>query len=582
MTGRNVPAGFASIDAVIDAVCTRADCAAARQRGAQVVLSPCPLCRKPGDKFAISTETGLWNCPRCGERGNAWQLVERVGLAPIRSVVPRTRPREGAPPARRAAQAEVDQRWRTAVVDFESSEVVRAYVQGRGITLETARAWGLGSDGTKVCFPYRRSNGTVAFLKWRDVHDKKVMYRWPPNDERPAPVDDPLFCPSDLDPACAVILTEGEWDAMSLGQVGYANVASVANGAAGWKPEWSRLLAPCKAVYLAYDQDADGEKAVMERVRQLGREVVLRLTFGEHKDANDALRAGWGTAQFEQAYQQARRFRPEILISAVEVAQKLADQAIGGHRAAPILTGHREFDTTQRGLRTGEVTALTAHTGSGKTTFVLDLLLRLAERHVPVLLFSMEQGPSATTEQLMGMLRHQHVADASPDEVRAAADAVPEWIYLGTEPEVDRVEQVVEALRYGVKVYDVRVAAIDHLDYLIDPRERETQAQAASRAVKAIARAAAELDVNVLLICQPTTASGRDSHRLTIADMAETRLTRQLAHNAWVITSRKDARELTLQVAKARYGPARDGISLRYRFDGFRFDEIGVSVDTPS
>lgn len=392
-------------------------------------------------------------------------------------------------------------------------------------------------------------------------------------------LEDPLFSPAVLDPAFPAVLTEGEWDALTLAQMGFSNVASVANGAAGWKPEWSRLLAPCRKVYLAYDQDADGERAVQERLRQLGHEVVLRLTFGEHKDANDALKAGWTREDFDRAFAGARRFRPEIRLPAGDVALGIAQRVVGGTRPTPILTGHRDFDATQRGLRKGELTVVTAHSGSGKTTFVLDLLLRLSERGLPVLFFSMEQGPEATAEQLMGMLRHQHLADMSPEDVVAAAAAVPEGFYLGTEPEVDRVEQVIAALRFGVRVYDIRVVALDHLDYLIDPRNGESTAQAASRAMKTITRAAVELDVHVVLICQPTTESGRGGHKLRLADMAETRLTRQLAHNGWVITSKKDINELSVHIEKARYGPAKDGLSIRYRFDGFRFEETGVRAE---
>lgn len=568
------------MDAVIDAVVSRCGSSVLRERGSEVVFNPCPFGECRGDKFAINVETGLWNCPKCGEKGNSWQLVERLGCGPVRSAAPRVRP----PQKPRVPQGELD----AALVESESAlAAATEFLSRRKLTIDTASHFRIGvrmiGDAAHLALPYFRPGGAVAFFKYRSLVGKEFL-RLPSRDTMPLPECAPLFNGHRIDTTRPVLVTEGELDAMTLWQMGHDNVASLANGASSIDDSWVLVLATCPVVLAAYDQDEAGERGFAELERRLGKDRVARLRFGPHKDANDALMAGWTPEQFAAAVAEARPTHPDILKSAREIADDLVAKALSGSRPAPVMTGFPTFDQTQRGLRLGEFSILTAHTGEGKTTFLLDLALRLAQEFTPVTFFTLEQRPEDTTAQLMGMLESCAFEDMNQPLMERAARDIPPCFYVAGESLKDRLASVLAAIRYSVVVYGVKVVVIDHLDFLIQPSDGESRYSAASEAVLAIHSAARDHQVHVLLVCQPTTDSGRhrdkDDHRrpIRIEDVAETRQARQLAHNGFTWASNKDTRTGELTVAKARYGPAKEGISIKFSFDGFRFHESGSST----
>ena len=569
-----VPPNFASVPALIEqaAVAVKGKI---RNRGREAIISPCPISGCKGDKFAINVESGAWNCPKCGERGNGWKLAKILRLVPILPV-------NGSPgagryerPKPRITQGALDQRYATYEADLD---LALAFLESRGLTLETARHFRLSVRSGSVGLPYFRDNGNLAFVKWRGMADKS-MSRSPITEDMPLPVCTPLFHGYRLNLQKPVILTEGEWDAMALWQCGIANVASVTNGANGWSDEWSVALATCPQVVIAYDQDPDGEKGYAKVRDRFGRERVARLVFGDHKDANDALLAGWGPQEFGAAVGDARMEPPEILQYAKFYALEIAEDIRSGAGPEPILTGVGPFDETQRGIRPGEFSVLTAHSGEGKTTWALDLCLALAERGVPACFFTMEQQPRDTVEQIMGMCGKCAAIDMTPDQADKVAIEMPEALFIGAEPETDRVKAVLDAIRYAKIVHDVRFFVVDHLDFLIETAAHQGRYDAATHAVKSLHAAARDYHVHVLLICQPTTESGRSRtdkpRRMGIEHIAETRAARQLAHNGYVWQSSKEHNTGTLYVQKARFGPAKDNVTLRFHFDGFRFTEAG-------
>jgi len=308
---------------------------------------------------------------------------------------------------------------------------------------------------------------------------------------------------------------------------------------------------------------------------------VWRVTFHPHKDANDALRAGWTAENFRDRIEESRSDPPEILVHGRTHAQRRVEDLLSGRVPQPVKTGDAEFDFLEGGFRLGELSVLTGHSGEGKTTWATSLALRMAERGESVGIYSFEQGVDATTDQVLMMLLRSAVLDCPPDQVRAAAERFPPSIWLGAEPQEQRVSNVVAAMRYGRVVYGTKFVVVDHLDFLLETGPQTTRYEAATNAVRALHKAALESQVHVLLICQPTTDSGRSKtnrrRQLQIEDIAETRAARQLAHNGFVFEADRHTRRGSLYVAKARYGPARDDVTIHYEFDGFGYREVGHS-----
>lgn len=130
-------------------------------------------------------------------------------------------------------------------------------------------------------------------VKLRSVDDK--------HSQRVVPAGAPqrLFLGHMLDPTKPVVLTEGEFDATALVAVGVENVASVPNGAGtAVTPELLAPIGDAPTIYIATDNDAAGTELAHRLARGLGFPRCRRVTFGPHKDANDALMAGASPEHF--------------------------------------------------------------------------------------------------------------------------------------------------------------------------------------------------------------------------------------------------------------------------------------------
>lgn len=100
----------------------------------------------------------------------------------------------------------------------------------------------------------------------------------------------------------AAIIVEGELDVHVLRGVGIDQVVSVPDGArTRITPD---LLAPIRhadVIHIATDNDPEGDGVALRLAAALGPERCVRVRFGNHKDANDYLRAGATTGNFVDA-----------------------------------------------------------------------------------------------------------------------------------------------------------------------------------------------------------------------------------------------------------------------------------------
>jgi hypothetical protein len=147
-----------------------------------------------------------------------------------------------------------------------------AYLKGRGLTEETIRAARLGAspgvtlptaDGARfwqasgIVIPWFAGD-RLALVKIRQPEGRQPKYAEAFR-ERPT-----LFPGSDvIQPGKPLVIVEGEFDAMLLGQELGELAAVVTLGSASSRPEGSthRAMMPAPVWYVAHDADAAGDKA---------------------------------------------------------------------------------------------------------------------------------------------------------------------------------------------------------------------------------------------------------------------------------------------------------------------------------
>jgi DNA primase len=326
------------------------------QRAGREFRACCPFHNEKTPSFYVNDEKGFYHCFGCSAHGDAirWMTDQR-GL-PFMDAVKELAAAAGmevpAPDPRAAEKAEradtlhdamaQAQRWFAEQLDGIAGAGARAYLDGRGITEPTRRAFGLGfapeSRGKlrtalkaagdpllvdaglliqveekepydrfrdRLMIPIRDPRGRVIAFGGRIIGQGEPKYLNSP--------DTPLFDKGrtlyNLDKAAAasrksgrVIVVEGYLDVIALAQVGIGEAVAPL-GTALTEAQLERLWRMVEVPILCFDGDSAGQKAgVRAAMRALpllapGRSLAF-LTLPPGQDPDDLVRAG-GAAVFE-------------------------------------------------------------------------------------------------------------------------------------------------------------------------------------------------------------------------------------------------------------------------------------------
>ncbi len=253
----------------------------------------CPIHDDANPSFCVDPERGTWYCFGCGEHGDAASLVMRIkgipfpeavayltgGALPAGQDVPRPKPpdrRGSKPPAGPSGLPEAEALALVAESSArlwspEGSEAL-AYLTGpRCLTPETIRAARLGwTPGTRLTTKDGRTyHARGIVIPWFDRGRLSLLKIRQPEGDRPkyAEVfrDRPGLYPGPeaIRPGGPLVITEGEFDALLLGQDLGDRAAVVTLGSASGRPD-ARCLGPLLPAYpwfVATDADPAGDDA---------------------------------------------------------------------------------------------------------------------------------------------------------------------------------------------------------------------------------------------------------------------------------------------------------------------------------
>ena len=418
-----------------------------------------------------------------------------------------------------------------------------AAFEGRGISAETAVRCGIytgrrvergavqpDEDGNVVVFPFVERGVVVA-----------EKYRGPGKTFWQRPGGRRTFWNSDVmdDPALeaghsALIITEGEIDALTALDCGFPFAVSVPDGAPPVKPGedpeaiddpdpageasgkfeflWNNRarLKRIKRFILAVDNDPPGRRLAAELVRRLGPGSCLFVTYPEDcKDLNDVLKAH-GPEGVASVINGARPYP-------VRGLYRLSDYPDVGDPAT-FSTGWPDLDDHLR-LWLGELVVITGIPGHGKSTWALNLCVNLARRHSWQIAVASFEIP--TVPALRHKLRLAVMGEAPPRWTRDLVDDADAWInqrfvFIDDDPSGDgeddlTLEWILERAADAVMRDGIRVLVIDPWNEVEHARPRgETETQYVNRSLRAIRRFALRYSIIAIVIAHPTKEVGRE------------------------------------------------------------------------
>jgi twinkle protein len=384
----------------------------------------------------------------------------------------------------------------------------------RGLTEETCAKWGytaseFNGNGVQVANYREPSGGAVVAQKLR-FKNKDFKFLGEP--KQAGLYGQWLW----RDGGRRVVVTEGEIDALSVSQVQGNKwpVVSVKNGAQGAHKclrDQLQWLMGFEEVVLMFDDDGPGRQAAVKCAMLFppGRCKIARID--GYKDASEALQAGEGSKIVDAIFG-AKSFRPDGVVTISDVKEEAL---------TPTEMGLPWFGQTLSyelyGRRLGEIIAIGAGTGVGKTEFLAKQIYHdLTILNEPVAVFLLEQRPHETVKRLASTHagKQFHVPNRDPDnplwtpsELREAIEEIEHHrLFLYDSFGATDWDIIKTTIRFLAHAEGVRLFYLDHLTALAAAEDDERTGL--ERIMSEMGALVQELNITIHMVSHLATPDG--------------------------------------------------------------------------
>jgi twinkle protein len=427
-------------------------------------------------------------------------------------------------------------------IDPEIAVRMGIYSVARGADGEAVAS----AKGNVIAFPFWR-RGTEVATKYRTA-DKRMWQR--KGGEKRFFNGDILDDPALADGRGALVITEGEIDALSALTAGYpwsvsvpdgappardakGNLIVVPEGADDIVPEedvkfgyiaadWEALV-KVQRIVIAVDADEPGERLAAELVRRLGRIRCSRARFPDGcKDLNEVLLKHGSRAVLDSI----NGAQPYPVSGLYAIDDLPAEPPLD-----PVTTGWSRLDDKLRVYRPC-LMVVSGFANAGKSTWTTQLVANLAVLHgwpCAVASFEMRHGEVVTALERCaaeGLMQHRNVR-FRVEAMVAARRLVRSYFTLiapapGSDEETD-IDWLLERATAAVIRHGSKVLVLDPWNEVEHRRGRdETGSEYTGRMLRKLKRWAAQMEVLVILVVHPTKAAAqKEAADLTLYDVAD-------------------------------------------------------------
>lgn len=468
----------------------------------------------------------------------------------------------------------------------------------RNLDLELLSKLGVGASrrlqGECIAIPYVL-NGVVVNHKYRTIAGQKRMAQ-----DAGAPK---IFWNADAitDPtlqSSALVITEGEFDAIAALQSGIARTVSVPDGAPNkeigegktTKYDYLDMLPGADVlpeVILAVDADAAGTNLMNDLARRIGR---LRCKWVTYPKAKDPARRG--RDRLKDLNEVLEDYGERGVVLTIQNAKWMAIPGLHRMSELPPIVEPTAYDVGIAGMedlyrmRLGDFCVVTGVPNHGKSSLVNEVCFNGALNHGWHVTFgSFEQRPQVEHRRnLRTLFNGKWVKFQTAEEIARADEFIEQHFSFITPGDDDdpTLPWFLEAAKAAATRYSARVVVLDPWNEISHQRPPEiTLTEYVGESIKVMKRFARNYDVHLIVVAHPSKMRRDRDGKFPMPGLYDISDSANWANKADVgIIVHRESGYVTLRTAKARYpdigkvGEAKalfDEQALRYRIDAELF-----------
>ena len=576
-----------------------------RVESGEVRLDRCPFCdgtsRRP---FTINPETGNAICHKCDWRGGLTLLKRSQGDAVTKMSDSFS---AGKPELVKPPRGLADKYARFLQ---ENKQYMEMFCEWRNLKESTVRKFRIGYCSEKKAFsyPFYRSGDLIAIkYKRLGVDGEKQISRWK-SDRKNTKTESSLFGAEFLSGNERVVVTEGEDDCMVLSEAGMSNVVSLPNGCSHISGKFLDTLEPFRNIVICMDNDDSGMRGA-ENLRELLGEDRSRIieyptgvqvsegrywNSGEAKDATDFSRAN-SLNQLVEAIDRVSAADNDRVVHIRDFIEELREDFINGDRSRGRTTGFPSLDNLIGGRRPGELTVISGNTGSGKSTFTLNLALNIASSGEGVLLGSFEQTVIAVlrkiSQSISGKWFHLREDETGSsmqiddlDDVCRVLEELP--LYAINVFGRMSTEEFVDCAAYAKRRLRVPTVILDHIHFMLRHSRSDTERIEIDHTMLALKQCTIENELYSYIVAHPKKKNDENSI-IGVEDFRGSSFISQVADNILVVWRDRNVAQLDPSLGRAEIHSLKcrsecgsEGkIELGFSYSGQKFvDKLGKEI----
>lgn len=458
----------------------------------------CPVCPSVGKKnikstpLSVNLRSQLFKCHKCTWAGG-WGEVKQMPVFEKQYVKP------------------------DIGNQTELSDDHLIHFSKRGITQDVLkRAKVKSSNKNKDWFLFTYYDGEEPVKFKGKTKDKKMMQS---RDSKPW-----VYKYNDLINQDEVMVCEGEEEALCWDVAGFRSACSVDMGAPNPKDtnldgklqcitNCFDVFEEAQTIYLAVDNDKNGEVLEKELIRRFGAEKCKIIDFSPYKDANEYL-----LKEGKEKLIALKKNASDVQVEGIFTAENFRESIFSNYLNGQPKGTTTYFDTIDPcwTWRLGEVNIWTGYNNEGKSMLLkqMQILKSIGEgwRHA---VFSPEEFPldewfTDIMESYMGKsmdLSQKAFNNYAPiDMVEDAHKFISKYIYSIYPKEDHSLDEILKLFSYAVRKYDIKTVVLDpynQIQHDMKPGEREDLY--ISRFMSRLKRFAVTHNVSVNLVAHQST-----------------------------------------------------------------------------